>query len=560
MPVAGWSGLLLAMGLGREISRQILAMLSRSRRWMYLSLTALAGLLVAIAGVVIGGQSIAELASSARLPSPPKSAPNVLLLVMDTVRAESVSLQGYKRETTPDLTRWARRGIKFDWAMAPACWTYSSHSSIFTGQWPYKLGSHWNHVLDARTPTLAEFLSAHGYRTAGFAANTSYLSYESGINRGFARYEDYDLSLRSVMASSAIGHWICDHVMQPADYFGRKWAMFKSRDARRINGAFLEWLSRFRTQDRPFFAFLNYMDAHGPYLVPASRSAHFGIRPESRRDYDLLLDSWNIDKTNLGPRDVALLRDGYDDCIRYLDQQIGSLLDELDRRDVMRNTVVIVTSDHGEEFGEHQVFDHGFSLYLYESHVPLLIISPSAPAGRTVTTPVSLRDLPATVVDILGLATGSPFPGQSLASSWHSTSASAVPQTSPALSEAFLPSTALDPKRGRGPSQRGFTMSLLTDGSHYIRDGTGAEALFDLKNDPLESLNTLRTARNPASLVVGFRQSILQIFVSEPLSMASESEDFKKFKRSLEFLTGARRRSENATAKAPLVPLSPEGL
>ena len=506
---------------------------------MYRSLAALAGLLITIAVVSIGGQAIAEYVSLARLPLPPKSAPNVLLLVMDTVRAESLSLQGYHRETTPQLTRWARRGIKFDWAMAPACWTFPSHCSIFTGQWPYKLASHWHHVLDTPAPTLAEFLGAHGYQTAGFAANTSYISYESGVNRGFARYEDYDLSPRSVISSSAMGRWIGDHVLPPADFYARKWAMFKSRDARRINTAFLDWLSRTRQQDRPFFAFLNYMDAHGPYLVPASQSSHFGIRPESRSDYDMLLDSWNIDKTNLRPRDVALLRDGYDDCIAFLDQQIGALLDELDRQGVLRNTLVIVTSDHGEQFGEHQVFDHGFSLYLYESHVPLLIMAPSAPAGRTVTMPVSLRDLPATVVELLGLAAESPFPGQSLASSWHSGAAAPGSPISPALSEAFFPNTGLDPKRGRGPTQRGFTMALLTDGAHYIRDGTGAEAMFDLKNDPRESVNALRTAPDPTSLVRGFRQSILRILTDDPASTALESEYLRKFRRSLEFLVGS---------------------
>jgi arylsulfatase A-like enzyme len=337
-----------------------------------------------------------------------------------------------------------------------------------------------------------------------------------------------------------MGRWILDNALPPADYYSRKWAMFKSRDARRINGAFLDWLSQSRGTDRPFFAFLNYMDAHGPYLVPASQSSHFGVWPQSRSDYDMLLDSWNIDKTNLRPRDIALLRDGYDDCIAYLDQQIGTLLDELDRRGVLRNTLVIVTSDHGEQFGEHQVFDHGFSLYLYETHVPLLVISPSAPAGRAITAPVSLRDLPATVVDMLGLAAGSPFPGQSLANSWYSGPGAPGSQTSPALSEAFLPSTALDPKRGRGPTQRGFTMSLLADGSHYIRDGTGAEALFDLKNDPRESLNTLRTARDPTSLLSGFRQSILRILTNDPVSTAWESEYSQKFRRSLEFLVGAR--------------------
>src|SRR3979411_2606482 len=109
----------------------------------------------------------------------------------------------------------------------------------------------------------------------------------------------------------------------------------------------------------------------------------------------MLMDYWDLDKTKLGARDVALARDSYDDCIAYLDRQVGSLLDELDRRGVLRDTLVIITSDHGEEFGEHGVFNHGYSLYLAEIHVPLVILSAAAPASRSVAQPVSLRDLPA---------------------------------------------------------------------------------------------------------------------------------------------------------------------
>jgi arylsulfatase A-like enzyme len=536
MPMAGWAGLLLAAGLGRPIGRIILSLLSRSPRRIRLTAAALFGLLATIAAVSIGGQAVVLYTTMARLPLPPSEAANVLLLVMDTVRAESLSLHGYKRDTTPHLSRWAQRGVKFDWAMAPACWTFPSHASFFTGRWPYQLGSHWQHVLDTPLPTLAEFLRGRGLLTSGFAANTSYLSYESGVNRGFIHYEDYILSPRTILATSAMGRWIADNVLRPADFYSRKWQMFKSRDARHTNDAFLDWLTRNQSSKRPFFAFLNYIDAHGPYLVPKSQRTHFGVQPESAGEYQMLLDSWNIDKTNLSRRDLALLRDGYDDCIANLDQQIGALLDELDQRGTLRNTLVIVTSDHGEEFGEHRVFDHGFSLYLYESHVPLLMISPALPPGRTITAPVSLRDLPATVVDVLGMAAGSPFPGQSLRELWHPESAAGRSQPTMALSDAFFPSTDLDPRRGRGPTQRGYTMSLLTDGWHYIRDGTGAEALYDLKKDPRESLNAIRTAQDPVALVSGFRRSLLRTFTDGPVSPERESEFVKKFRRSLEFL------------------------
>src|SRR6185437_5517908 len=108
--------------------------------------------------------------------------------------------------------------------------------------------------------------------------------------------------------------------------------------------------------------------------------------------------------TPTDPREIELARDAYDDCIAYLDAALGRLFDELDRRGVMKDTLVIVTSDHGEEIGEHQLVGHGRSLYREELHVPLLMVKPGrVPSGKMVLEPVSLRDLPATIVDLVGL-------------------------------------------------------------------------------------------------------------------------------------------------------------
>jgi arylsulfatase A-like enzyme len=542
--LSGTASLLLAAGVGRLISRGIAGLGPRGWRWGRRSLAGLACLLGAIAVATIGGQTAAESYAVARLPAPASGADNVLLIVMDTVRAESLSLYGYTRDTTPHLARWAKRGVRFDWAVAPAAWTFPSHCSLFTGQPPYKLNSHWQVVLDTRYPTLAEFLGARGYLTAGFAANTSYCSYESGLGRGFAHYEDYPLSFWTVLGSTATGRWLTINVLSPVDFYRRKWLQFQSRDAGGINRAFLDWLSR-RRADRPFFAFLNYIDAHEPFLAPKVPAAKFGVQPESRHEYERLLDNWDIDKTNLSPRDVALNRDGYDNCIAYLDQQIGNLLDELNRRDLLKDTLIIITSDHGEEFGEHQVFNHGYSLYLYETHVPLVMISAAAPAGRAVVEPVSLRDLPATVVDLLGLSADSPFPGRSLSVYWQMATGADRPPTTPPVAEAYLPTSALDTRRGPGPSQRGYTMSLLTRGWHYIRDGTGAEGLYDLVKDPRESLNVLRTSRDPSAQLSGFRRALLRMLTDDPVTVGKESDHLRKYRRSLEALIRAPNSSDD---------------
>ena len=319
-------------------------------------------------------------------------------------------------------------------ALVPAPWTYPSHSSFFTGQWPYKLNSQWNYSLDATYPTLAEYLASRGYQTVGFVANTRGCSYETGLDRGFAEYEDYPLTPRFLLGRTVPGSWILKNLLGRGDFYDAKWIDLQSRDARGINDAFLDWLRR-RRRDRPFFAFLNYFDAHSPYVPPAEYAGRFGIRPKSPEDYELLFDFTRLATSKNWLRNFLMARDRYDDCIASLDDQLGRLLEALRGQGLLDNTLVIITADHGESFGDHRVFGHGAALYLDQTSVPLVILSPDAPAGRTVTNPVSLRDLPATIVDQLGLSAGSPFPGHSLAAFWSTSPGQAPPQITPALSE-----------------------------------------------------------------------------------------------------------------------------
>src|SRR6185437_2697844 len=168
-----------------------------------------------------------------------------------------------------------------------------------------------------------------------------------------------------------------------------------AKSAADIDRGFLDWLSWQRTRGRPFFAFLNYNDAHTPYEVPDDSARGFGIRPSSWHDR-LVLQQWNIlDKMTLPVRDVKMANDLYDDSIAYLDRRLGSLLDELGRRGALDDTMIVLTSDHGEHLGDHGLFFHGCSLYRPLVEVPLVIVDPKGmPAGRAVAEPVSLRDLP----------------------------------------------------------------------------------------------------------------------------------------------------------------------
>ncbi|WP_406695710.1 sulfatase-like hydrolase/transferase [Singulisphaera sp. Ch08] len=284
------------------------------------------------------------------------------------------------------------------------------------------------------------------------------------------------------------------------------------KDSSRIHRDALRWLAN---QDgRPVFLFLNLFDAHTPYLMPDGCAQHFGLSPESRADYSLLNAFWGADKHRLSPRDIELARDAYDDCISHMDAQVGQFLEELERRGTLRNTVVVITSDHGEQFGEHQLFGHASSLYRGEVHVPLLIVAPGrVPEGINVRQPVSLRNLPATVLDLLGQRDSPRFPGTSLVRHWDPSAVSVDPETDPVLSEVAAPAKN-NPNNGRSPVFRGSMSSLILDGKVYIRNGDGHEELYELETDPTESVN-LASRKEAGPALANARAALNQALKSE---------------------------------------------
>ncbi len=210
-----------------------------------------------------------------------------MLIVLDTVRAASTSLHGYELPTTPALERLAREGVMFPRAIAPAPWTLPSHASMFTGRWPHTLSTGPWSPLDATYPTLAEYLRDRGYETAGFVANREYCGHEFGLSRGFVHYEDYRSTPGQAALYTSPGHTAMQKLplvqaLQTYDNLGRK-------SAEQLTADFLRWQGR-RAGDAPFFAFLNYWDAHDPYTPPRSYARRFappgsrgGAPPSSRR-------------------------------------------------------------------------------------------------------------------------------------------------------------------------------------------------------------------------------------------------------------------------------------
>jgi hypothetical protein len=259
--------LILAAGLAAAVTKGMARWTSGILRWTR-RLTA-----IGVAGLVMWAVWVPQARSLDRrqaaqgLPAPTVQGPNILLIVWDTVRAASLSLYGYERETTPNLERLGQDAVVFERAVATSSWTLPSHASLFTARYPHEHGADRETPLDDRFPTLAEVLSERGYETGGFVANLHWLGTAFGLNRGFHRWED---EWWSPSSDQVLGSWWITRRVQArlrAHIGGGRAAIRVPAD--RVQGAFLDWVDR-REDDRPFFAFLNLFDAHEPYDPPGS--------------------------------------------------------------------------------------------------------------------------------------------------------------------------------------------------------------------------------------------------------------------------------------------------
>ena len=491
----------LALGAAAEIGRQAARAPDRFRRLVRRLPPALAAIVVLLGGGYNVVAYARERSFLAGLPAARAGAPNVLLLIWDTVRARDLSLYGFELPTTPRLQDFARGGVVFDQAIATAPWTLPSHAGMFTGRYPHELSVGWRRPLDGHWPTLAEVLARHGYTTGGFVGNTIYAGYEFGLQRGFGRYEDYVVSpgqlfLASSLLRAGSNNPVLRLFLHSDRIIGRK-------SAADVSHEFLSWLDR-RPRGRPFFAFLNDFDAHEPYTAPAPFDSRFGAAPRLRHWYV----SYNTNSAEHGkrwtmsPAEVRAEEGAYDASIAYLDAQFGNLIEQLRARRLLDNTIVIVAADHGEEFGQHGVFEHGNSLYLPVLHVPLVMVWPRAiPAATRVAAHVSLSEIPATVLDLLGIQ-GGPFPGASLARTW--TPRSPRGPAAEVLSEVGAQRAA----PAWYPVHAGDMQGIIQDGFHLIRRGDGREELYALASDPLERHDL---ARDPA-----YRSQLLRLAAALP--------------------------------------------
>jgi arylsulfatase A-like enzyme len=360
--------------------------------------------------------------------------------------------------------------VEFTQAIATSSWTLESHASLFTGLYPPQVFTDDRTPINYETPmpggppTIAEVLGRQGYLTGGFVANTNYTDREHGLNRGFAHYDDHPFAWTDVIASSGIGFNFTERIRR----YGGRPVPVGMRNAWQITSSFLQWFDR--QNGRPVFAFLNLFDAHDPYVPDPQFKTGPQVKDPRLNPY------YSYSSGEIGP-----LKHAYDDCVRYLDHVVGRLADELQRRGQLDNTVLVVTSDHGEHFGEHGLVSHGNSLYRHLLQVPLLMRYPPAiPAGARVDQPISLRDVPATLLSMAGVP-GATLPGTPLAWLWDPDQESRT--ASPILSSLIIGKTPHHFAPATWPVSRGAMRSVVAEGLHFIVNGDGREELYDWASD-----------------------------------------------------------------------------
>jgi arylsulfatase A-like enzyme len=399
---------------------------------------------------------------------------NIALLVLDTVRADRVSCTGHDRAATPHFDALCDRGIYFARASSTSSWTLPAHASLFTGLYPLEHGATQEHTrLDGGPATLAEILGAHGYRTIGVSANPL-VSVKSGLARGFDEFAETWRGKRGARFPAAREH---------------------------PNFRAVERLLADVAPGEPFFLFVNYIEAHGPNDPPephrsralASRSSAGSSSPLIDRARRRGAKQYYLEPASISPAEFALLNDLYDGEIAYLDELIGGLLDALQARGHLDDTIVILTSDHGENLGDHGHFRHIFSLYGSTIRVPLLILLPGGPrAGEVRTEPVGLVDVFATVLAAAGAtAPEGSARGRDLLGDL------AAQAEAPIIAEYYFPLQALGlfgsdataiHRPALAPHLRRLR-SIELEGLRFIWSSDGRHEFFDVAEDPDERRN-----------------------------------------------------------------------
>lgn len=448
-----------------------------------------------------------------RCVAPVDERPNVLWIVWDTARADRLSLYGHDRPTTPFLDRWAADSRVFENCLSVAGYTIPSHASMFTGLLPAEHCAHNDAArLDDRFSTVAEILRGVGYRTFLYSANPN-VSESRNFQQGF-EVAEYPWSPRHAERARQI----LERKLAEEETTSELGRLFERNE--RGEGGLSAWSIKAAGEialealqswldggppEQPYFAFVNYMEAHRPLVPPRRYREKFMSDAEVTDSYAVdrgWLPTWEyvFGLREYGDEELALTRATYDAALLELDTLFGELIESLRASGRLENTVVIVTSDHGEHLGEHHMLDHQYSLYEPLLRIPLIVHYPARLQPGRDARPVSNVDLFPTILEL----TGSPLP-----SGHNSAAVSLLAPRDERMRLAEDPAHArvpialvkqAHPDWNAEPWER--RLRAVTVGDRKLIEGSDGELqLFDLGRDPQELENlTPRDAAEAAAL------------------------------------------------------------
>ncbi len=464
------------------------------RKWIFSTAFILilsGGLIVVVRASGAGDVSGSEERSAGRKP-------NILFIVMDTTRADHFSCYGYKRETTPHIDQIAGEGVLFKNAVSPSSWTLPSHASMFTGLFPVEHGTgHVSSHLPPGIKTMADFLKAEGYKTLAYS-NNPWVSFFTGLSRNFDDFQEgwkkYD------------DRYFYEMLYNNAVQFMRRhdptWQV-RDHGAARTTEYVKKWIRKHHQS--PFFVFINFMEPHLPYDPPEPYKSLY--LPTDITDGDVRKFSPSskdvrgfLVERERDPKELSVIDALYDGEVRYVDEKIGELYELLKELDIIHNTLIIITSDHGDNLGDHGIVGHAFGLFNTLIDVPLILRYPEYfEPGTVVEEKVQTTDIFYTVLDAVGVKGHSSKLnlGRSLIQRINGNDYQDF-----LIAEHDKPVNALRWANNLGIDARHVDKdqrTIIMNGYKYIETSLGEEELYHLDQDPTESENILQEYREVAA-------------------------------------------------------------
>jgi arylsulfatase A-like enzyme len=467
--------------------------------------------------------------------------PNVIWIVWDTVRADRLGVYGYERPTTPNLDAWAKGARVFEDCISPGSWTVPSHASMFTGLLPTEHGAEWgSERVDDKLVTIAELLRDSGYQTFCWTANPHVSSVENAT-QGF-EVEQHPWDEASIERARAI--FDAKRALFPADSSLRKrgerskdidWALKAAGELGQEG--LLKWLGA-RDRKRPYFAFLNYMEAHRPLISPPQFREAVMTPEEVAASYNSDVswgDTWGycFGLVDVAPQDLHLLARSYDAGIRELDHLFGELTRALEAAGELDNTVIVLTSDHGDHLTEHHLLDHQYSVAQVLVRVPLIVKHPTLfPPGREAR-PVMSMDLFPTLVELGGVR--APRQGVQHGRSLldPAEKRARITQYTKSYPNPLAAARVKHPEADLSRFERG-QISIVDRPWKLVQPLGGASQLFNIVDDPYE---TRDVAAEQANVLERMTKQLGGVMKSlRPIGRAGESERSEEHQKLLDEL------------------------